>query len=71
MQTLYGDLWFEPPLSQQEMQSMRILLVEDEPEFAVSLRGTLERERDVVDHVSRLALAYAYDLVLLDRTLPD
>lgn len=56
---------------------MRILLVEDEREFANTLRFALERERFVVDHVDRLALAReaalaeAYDLVLLDRTLPD
>lgn len=56
---------------------MRILLVEDEPEFAAAVRTALEREKFVVDHVDRLALAReachsnAYDLVLLDRTLPD
>lgn len=56
---------------------MRILLVEDEVEFADTLRGALERERFVVDHVDRLAMAReaalsgSYDLVLLDRTLPD
>lgn len=56
---------------------MRILLVEDEPEFAATVRGALEREKYVVDHADRLALAReacysnAYDLVLLDRTLPD
>lgn len=56
---------------------MRILLVEDEIEFADTLRGALERERFVVDHAPRLAIAreailsYCYDLVLLDRTLPD
>jgi DNA-binding response OmpR family regulator len=56
---------------------VKILLVEDEAEFADTLRGALERERFVVDHVDRLAMAReaavsgAYDLVLLDRTLPD
>ena len=56
---------------------MRILLVEDEAEFAGTLRSALEPERFVVDHVDRLtmareaALSGAYDLVLLDRTLPD
>lgn len=56
---------------------MRILLVEDETEFADTIRGALEREKYVVDHADRLALAReacrsnAYDLVLLDRTLPD
>lgn len=56
---------------------MKILLVEDEVEFADTLRGALEHERFVVDHVDRLAMAREavlsglYDLVLLDRTLPD
>lgn len=56
---------------------MRILLVEDEAEFAETLRGALRRERYVVDHADRLTVAReaarsnAYDLVLLDRTLPD
>lgn len=56
---------------------MRILLVEDEAEFANSMRGALERERFVVDWVDCLALAResirsaTHDLVLLDRTLPD
>lgn len=46
-------------------------------EFAVTLRGMLERELFIVDHVDRLAMAReavlsnCYDLVLLDRTLPD
>ncbi len=56
---------------------MRILLVEDEVEFAETLRTALEREQFIVDHANRLAVAreatlsYCYDLVLLDRTLPD
>lgn len=56
---------------------MRILLVEDELEFAATVRAALEREKYVVDHVDRLAMAreacrmHGYDLVLLDRTLPD
>lgn len=56
---------------------MRILLVEDETEFADTIRGALEREKYVVDHVDRLTFAReacrsnVYDLVLLDRTLPD
>lgn len=56
---------------------MRILLVEDEAEFAATVVAALEREKFVVDHVDNLALAreacrlHAYDLVLLDRTLPD
>ncbi len=56
---------------------MRILLVEDELELAQTLRLTLERERFIVDHADSLAAAReaaalaAFDLVLLDRTLPD
>lgn len=56
---------------------MKILLVEDEIEFALSLRQALERERYIVDHADRVAVAReaaalsSYDLVLLDRTLPD
>ncbi|MEG3177267.1 response regulator transcription factor [Sphingomonas sp. RB3P16] len=56
---------------------MRILIVEDEIEFADTVRDALERELFVVDHVDRLTMAReavrsnAYDLVLLDRTLPD
>ncbi|MBK4216767.1 response regulator transcription factor [Paracoccus caeni] len=56
---------------------MRVLLVEDEAEFAKSLRGALERDRFVVDWVDSLELASeasrsaVHELVLLDRTLPD
>jgi DNA-binding response OmpR family regulator len=56
---------------------MRILLVEDETEFARALRGALERDRFVVDWVTSLSLASeasrsgVHELVLLDRTLPD
>jgi DNA-binding response OmpR family regulator len=56
---------------------VKVLLVEDELEFAETIRGALERERFIVDHVDRLALAReatlssSYGLVLLDRTLPD
>jgi DNA-binding response OmpR family regulator len=56
---------------------VRVLLVEDEAEFAEALRRALERERFIVDHADRLTIAREaalsgwYDLVLLDRTLPD
>lgn len=56
---------------------MKVLLVEDEAEFANTLRIALERERFVVDQADRIAMAReaalsgSYDLVLLDRTLPD
>lgn len=56
---------------------MRILLIEDELRLAESLGKALERERFVVDHADRLAtakeaaLVARFDLVLLDRTLPD
>lgn len=56
---------------------MRVLLIEDELELAQTVRGAMERERFVVDHADRLdaareaALQGLFDLVLLDRTLPD
>ncbi|WRH64487.1 MAG: response regulator transcription factor [Fuscovulum sp.] len=56
---------------------MRILLVEDEPRLAESLRAVLERERFIVDHADGLeaaqeaSLSGSFDLVLLDRSLPD
>jgi DNA-binding response OmpR family regulator len=56
---------------------VRILLIEDEPKLAESLRSILEKERFIVDHVDRLEAAReaaalaAFDLALLDRTLPD
>ncbi|AYM65816.1 response regulator transcription factor [Agrobacterium fabrum] len=56
---------------------MKILVVEDEAEFAAALCLALERERFVVDHAESIELAReaavsgSYDLVLLDRTLPD
>lgn len=52
-------------------------MIEDESALADALREALERERFVVDHVEQLADAReaakigAFDLVLLDRTLPD
>jgi len=56
---------------------MRILLVEDEAEFARALRGALSRDRFVVDWVDSVSLASeasrsgVHELILLDRTLPD
>lgn len=56
---------------------MRILLVEDELELVGPLSTALERERFVVDHTDSIEVAReaaaltAYDLALLDRTLPD
>ncbi|MBY5795477.1 response regulator transcription factor, partial [Rhizobium leguminosarum] len=56
---------------------MRILLVEDEVEFAKAMRGGLERDRFVADWVTSISLAreasrsQVHELVLLDRTLPD
>lgn len=56
---------------------MKILLVEDELDFADTLRRALVRERFVVDHVTTLKLAREaslsslYEIVLLDRTLPE
>lgn len=56
---------------------MKILLVEDEAELAVTIRSVLERERFVVDWAQSLTLAqeaarsFTPDMVLLDLTLPD
>ncbi|MGN6825859.1 response regulator [Paucibacter sp. M5-1] len=56
---------------------MIILRVEDEIEFAETVRDALGREKYVVAHVNRLSMvrevarSVAYDLILLDRTLPD
>ncbi len=56
---------------------MKILLIEDEIELADTLLGALTKERFVVDHADRIVVAReaarmtSYDLVLLDRTLPD
>lgn len=56
---------------------MRVLLIEDELELAAALRGAMERERFIVDHAGSLMVAQEaaqlapFDLVLLDRTLPD
>jgi DNA-binding response OmpR family regulator len=56
---------------------MKILLVEDEAKLAEAIRKLLEREKYVVDVAESLAIARVsmldgvYDLVLLDRMLPD
>lgn len=57
--------------------AVRILLVEDERQIAESVIAVLIKQRFVVDHVDRLATAREaglmaeFDLVLLDRKLPD
>src|SRR3954452_16573743 len=56
---------------------MRILLVEDEAEMAGLLKSALEKHGMLLDAVPSLAIAGEalhqphYDLVLLDRQLPD
>lgn len=56
---------------------MRILLIEDELQLAESVCAVLNKERLIVDHVDRLATAQEavlmaeFDLILLDRKLPD
>jgi DNA-binding response OmpR family regulator len=56
---------------------MRVLLVEDEAEMAVTLTDLLIQNQFVVDHVRTLDLAdeallsKVHDAVLLDRQLPD
>src|SRR4029078_3818783 len=56
---------------------MRVLLVEDEPKLAIAIRRVLAAERlaaDVADHglaALSLAAAKTYDVIVLDRLLPD
>ena len=56
---------------------MKILLVEDDLDLAVSMRRLLTQENHVVDVAESLSLAQAalvegaYNVVLLDRLLPD
>lgn len=56
---------------------MKILLIEDEVSLAQTIKRVLERDRFVVDHVTDIKLAREvlplglYELILLDRTLPD
>lgn len=60
-----------------EVDRVRILLVEDEMEFATATRSALEREGFVVDWMNTISLANeashsaVHDLILLDLTLPD
>jgi DNA-binding response OmpR family regulator len=60
-----------------ESEPMRVLLIEDELELAGALCGAMERERFIVDHADCLVVAREaaqlapFDLILLDRTLPD
>jgi two-component system response regulator RegX3 len=55
--------------------TVRLLIVEDDPSIALSLREGLERHGFDVDHTSSgreaVELAAAFDLVLLDLGLPD
>ena len=56
---------------------MKVLLVEDDPDLAVAMRRLLAQENYVVDMAESLSLArtalaeITYDVVLLDRLLPD
>jgi two-component system response regulator RegX3 len=55
--------------------TVRLLIVEDDPSIALSLREGLERHGFDVEHTSSgreaVELAAAFDLVLLDLGLPD
>ena len=59
------------------MIHMRILLVEDEVKLARAVKRLLEEEKHVIDVAESIAIARVslldnpYDLVLLDRRLPD
>ena len=56
---------------------MKLLLVEDDPDLATTMRRLLERQNHVVDHADSLQIAKVavveneYSVVLLDRRLPD
>ena len=56
---------------------MKVLIVEDDPRLAATLRRLLRRQKFVVDVAHSLQLARsalednAYEVVLLDRLLPD
>lgn len=56
---------------------MRVLLVEDDPNLSVAIRRLLRKEGHVVDLADSLRMARAaitdhpYEVVLLDRMLPD
>lgn len=58
------------------MKQIKILLVEDEPKVAASIKNWLEEQQLLVEiapdgAVGRhLALSHEYDLVLLDLNLP-
>ena len=60
-----------------EGKSLRILLLEDEPEMARALLEALRRHEVLVDHVGTIADADVlardgnYDALVLDRRLPD
>jgi DNA-binding response OmpR family regulator len=59
------------------MQGMKILLVEDDASLAEIVKHGLEQEHYAVDWVANgndgidMALAYDYDLIILDIMLPD
>jgi two-component system OmpR family response regulator len=58
------------------MQSMRVLLVEDDADMAETLRASLAADDHDVDHAGdgetgeSMALNGAYDVIVLDRMLP-
>lgn len=56
---------------------MKVLIIEDEPSLQELIKGTLEKERYIVECASNYATAiqkiedYNYDCILLDVMLPD
>lgn len=60
-----------------KIQSMKILIIEDDPSLREIIRRTLEKERFVVEEAPDYQSAqqktadYAYDCILLDIMLPD
>jgi DNA-binding response OmpR family regulator len=64
-------------VAESKGRSMRILLVEDQPEMVSALRGALTRHDIIVDHAPNLSEAEImaadgnHDAIVLDRRLPD
>jgi DNA-binding response OmpR family regulator len=61
----------------EELEPVRVLLIEDEPEMAAALTSAFGRFDMLIDHAPTLAQAEAalasgvHDAILLDRQMPD
>jgi two-component system OmpR family response regulator len=64
-------------LTASKIPTVKVLIVEDDPELAQALAAALRRQKwvvDIADSLSQaelLALGAAHDVVVLDRGLPD